>query len=524
MITGSRNTNKLTFLTGIIASLFFILSTGSDCIYAQQNTDDSPYKDFNLILIAINNVGAQNMSLYGYHRKTTPGLDEWAQNALVFENTYTPVSWTLPVITTVFTSLNPYTHKVMDRYLENTLSPDIKILPQIFQANNYATAAFTGGLDNNKIFGHMQGFTTIGNNPSFTHFTVTLKQAKRWLSKNLKRKFFLFIHGYDAHPPFKPPRRFRGVFSNPKGRKISINPAFTYRGFRSTDGQYWAKCIETQDPLNPNEGNKQKDKITILKSVLLTQADIDYLHDLYDETILSIDSQVKRFLDSLEQDLLKKTIVIVFSEHGEMFAKHGRFGRVGTIRGTLYDEAVHVPLMIKLPGQGSRRITGLVQLIDLMPTIMEMLDIPIPCKVQGKSIMPLINRNQPINDYIYSGATYNFMGGFNRLFFMYPTLNESIRDFDWKLIHEIVFSADTYGSLSDNYKLKTKEETFELYDLKNDPNELKNVTNEYPEKTKELTDRLNQWSKGCRIFNPYNASTKKIPEGMVKDAQEHGYW
>jgi len=512
------------FLLRIISAALIAIASGQSCIYAQQGQDARTYKDFNIILIAINNIGVEHMSLYGYSRETTPKFKLWAKDALVFENAYTPASWTLPVITTVFTALNPYTHKVMDRYLKNTLSGDIKTLPQILAYNGYATAAFTGGLDDNRIFGHMRGFSQTDNNPSFTGFSVTLKQARGWLSRNSRKKFFLFIHGYDAHPPFTPPRQFQGAFSAAKGKDITVKPGFTYRGFRKFDGRYQAYCINREDPLHPNINNANIDPEELFPRVVLTQDDVDYLTALHDETILSVDSQVTRFLNSLNKDLLKKTIIIVFSEHGEMFAKHGRFGRVGTIRGTLYDDVVHIPLLIKIPGMSARRITGMVQLIDIMPTILDLLNIPLYSRVQGRSLVPLIKHDRAVNDYVYSGAAYNFAGGPKRPFSSYPSINESVRDPDWKLIHEIFFSADTYGQFSDDLPLKVREETFELYNLKNDPNELNNVLNAYPEKAKELASRLADWSKECGGFSPFKASTQKVPDEMIKDAQKHGYW
>jgi choline-sulfatase len=522
MIIGSLNINKfLAGITLITASLFFIAAIAPEHIYARQKDDAEYGNDYNLILIAINNVGAEHMSLYGYDRKTTPDLDAWAKEAWVFDNAYTPVSWTLPAITTVFTSLHPYTHKIMDRCGQNVLAEGIKVLPQILKDNNYATAAFTGGLDNNRIFSHMRGFSVIDDNPSFTGFSVTLKQAKDWLAKNSRKKFFLFIHGYDAHPPFKPPRELQGVFNDTKNKKITVNPDFTYRGFKDVNGQYWANCLDPQDPLNQKQDQNINTKAPL---VILTKDDIEYLKARYDETILSIDSLIGEFLNSLDRRLREKTIIIVFSEHGEMFAKHGRFGRVGTVRGTIYNEVAHVPLLIKLPRQAGKRISGLVSLIDIMPTILAMLDIPAPGKMQGRSLTPLIAKDQAVNEYIYAGALYNFIGGPNRPLFPYPSLNESIRDFDWKLIHEVIFPADAYGAFENNPGIKMVKETFELYDLKNDPDERNNIIGKYPDKTKELAERLRKWAMDCRSFNPFSPSTKKIPEDLIKDAQKRGYW
>jgi choline-sulfatase len=504
----------------ILAGMLLITTLGYGRIQAQQNPDDFKYRDCNIILIAINNVGAEDMSLYGYPRETTPNLDAWAKDAFVFENVYTPVSWTLPAITSVFTSLYPFSHKVLDRYSENVLPKETKILPQILKDNNYATAAFTGGLDNSKIFDHMRGFSVTDDNPSFTGFSVTLKQAQEWLAKNSGKKFFLFIHGYDAHPPFTPPPEFKGIFSKPKGKNITVNPNFTYRGYQNYGGQYFAHCLMPQPGA---EGDLVK-KWQLTAPVKITRDDIDYLKDLYDEEVLSVDSQVGKFLKSLAPDMLKNTIIMIFSEHGEMFAKHGRFGRAGSSRGTLYDEVVHVPLMIKLPGQSGRKIKGLVQLIDIMPTIMEMLDIALPANIQGKSIKPLMMDDLPVNEYIYSGASYNFAEISRIKLYQNPSINESIRNFNWKLIHEIVFSIDNSGTVRADYGLKIKEETFELYNLKNDPKELNNVVKKYPRETKELKEKLAQWSQYSRNFVPGNASAVNIPESMVEEARRNGYW
>ena len=86
------------------------------------------------------------------------------------------------------------------------------------------------------------------------------------------------------------------------------------------------------------------------RTVVLTQDDMDYLRDLYDETVLSADAQVGAFLERLDPQVRARTVIVVFSEHGEMFGRHGRFGRAGTVRGNLHDDVAHVPLIIHIPG------------------------------------------------------------------------------------------------------------------------------------------------------------------------------
>ena len=161
----------------------------------------------------------------------------------------------------------------------------------------------------------------------------------------------------------------------------------------------------------------------------LTQGDVDYLISQYDGEIAMADNSVGLFLQYLEDNsLLDNTIVVIYSEHGEMFGKNGRFGRAGTNRGTLYDEVIHVPLIIKHPNiKNGKRINGLVQLIDIMPTVLDFLNIEQPKEnnIQGISLLPLIFEGKSVNEYVYAGAEF---GKEKFQFFDILTLNESIRN------------------------------------------------------------------------------------------------
>lgn len=506
-------------ITRIISILFLAVTLGQACSQAQPDPVAYDYEDFNLILIAINNIGVEHMSLYGYSRQTTPKLDAWAKNALVFDDAYTPASWTLPVMTTFFTSLYPYTHGIANRSFDNALSPETVVLPDLLRSYGYDTAAFTGGLDNNKVFSHMKGFNHIADNPAYTGFKITFKQASDWLRRNSGKKFFLFIQGYDAHAPFKPPKKFKGVFSDTAGKKITINPDLTYRGFEDHGGQYWAHYFIPEE--GAYNGLRKRWKIT--PPVKITRDDIDHLRDLYDEEVLSVDSQTASFLDSLGKGLLKNTIIVVFSEHGEMFAKHGRFGRAGTLRGVLYDDVVHVPLMIKLPGQKGRRITGFVNMADMMPTILDLLGIPAIKNIQGLSLIPLMKDQTQINDHIYAGAAYNLTKIREKKLYMNPNVNESIRNADWKLIHEIIYEQEN-PKIPRSEWLNIKSETYELYHLASDPDELTNVLDKHPQMATALCQKLKKWSEDCRSFSNHAAVTSKIPDGILEDARENGYW
>ncbi len=471
------------------------------------------YKGYNLLVVSITNIGTDHMSLYGYGRKTTPNLDKWAAGALVFEDAYTPASWTLPAATSLLTSLSPNAHQIMGRNRDVLLSHKIKTLEEILNASGYRTAAFTGGLDYMPSLGHMRGFGTAPDNAPFTRFDVTIPQAEGWLAKNKNRKFFLLVHGYDAHPPFLP-SRFEGVYSSTAGRSVTVDPTRTYRGYReSKDANITAYYHEPRPSPGVGEKKRVSESVTIL-----TPDDVNYLRDLYDERILDEDSRVGEFLASLDKALLEKTIVVVLSEHGEMFAKHGRFGRAGGIRGTLFDDVVHVPLLVRLPGEPGRRVRGLVQIEDIMPTLLELLAVRGPAKVQGSSLLPLVSTGTAVNQYVYGGTRYNTYMPETYGPYGIASVNEYIRDYNWKLIHEVTFPDGKRKKAGD------AEETFELYDLKNDPAEAVNVAAANPGVVKDLAQKLRQWVETSKKFNRAGTSTRAIPKEVLEKAKQHGYW
>ncbi len=511
------NRNQLSWAIVIVINIILIFSL------SDSNAKETCYeelikeqcKDYSLIIISLANIGIEHMSLYGYKRETTPNIDKWAQEAIIFENAFTHGSWTLPVATSLFTSLYPYTHRIVNRDIQNILDEGIKTLPEILKENGYKTAAFTGGLDYYEEFGHMRGFEKTGSNPNFTGFDVTLSQAEDWLSQNSDKKFFLFIHGYTAHSPFDPPEKFKGIFSNPEGKNITVDHKRSVRGFKNSETDtyeaYYAGGIARFR--NPDfKGGKPV-------KFILTQDDIDYLRDLYDEEVLYVDSMIGNFLTSLDKKMLNKTIIVIFSEHGEMFAKHGRFGRAGTIRGTLYDDVIHIPLIIKFPEGPSKRINGLVQIIDIMPTIMDILDIPPLQKTQGRSLLSLINYDESVNDYVFAGLEFNIGRPFPQPFYPVQSINESIRDYKWKLIREVKFSNPNINAAG-----QIEEEALELYNLQQDPDELTNLADDYPDITKDLKEKLSQWAEWSRGFVPFHPSTQEIPKVLLEDARKHGYW
>lgn len=475
----------------IVFLLVLLLVVGLIFIKNEKFTEGP--EDYNIIIIAVTNIGADHLGTYGYERNTSPNIDIFAKGSIVFDNFFTPASWTLPTGISLFTSLYPYQHKVMNRiFYDNqtpieTLDPSTITLVDLLKDDGYITGAFTGGFDYRNFFGLTNRFDFYYDSEQenllknlvnakfledrkFGSIVDIMPKAVEWIEKNKGQKFFLFLQGYDTHCPFTPKQQFDELFVNFSTDNLKVHPGYCYRGY-DNNGTYFS--------FTTNIVNSTKEKV--FTEVKLSKTDLDFLEAQYDAEIRYVDNYIGRFIYELkERDVLDKTIVILLSEHGEMFAKHGRFGRAGTVRGTLYDDVIHVPLIIRHPELEPKRISKLIQMIDVMPTLLDFVGIPIPKNIEGKSLTPLIYNNTGINKEIYGGSVY---GSLNFPYYQSETINEFVRIKDFKLIHEIALFPN--GS---------REEKYELYDISTDKGEQKNIINKKIELADKLKKKLTEWS------------------------------
>ncbi|MFA6092749.1 MAG: sulfatase [Elusimicrobiota bacterium] len=542
--------------TRIGSALLLAASLGAHARAAESEQDFSGrFKDFNVLMISLSNASAQRMSLYGYGRKTTPKLDEWAKkNALVFDNAFTHASWTLPVAVSLFTGLYPYTHGIVRRRTLNKLPASIPTLAEMLKAEGYRTAAFTGGLDYHPAFSHMRGFEDQAKNPNFSGFDSVLPQARDWLKKRGGERFFLFLHGYDVHCPFMPQPPYKGRFSAPYRPSDRLDTQRCVRG--AVEGAKVAahQLISCEESPPGSTGTVSCQPLE--EPITLSREDTEYLGALYDEELLELDARIAGFLDSLPPKLLDRTLVIVLSDHGEMFARHGRFGRVGTWRGSNYDDVLHIPLLMRLPGIPGRRIEGLTQTIDLLPTLLDALGLAAPASIQGKSLAPLIARDAPVNRFAYSGVPYIIDERHPlKSFFAYDSFSETLRGERWKLLREVLLVPQARPQQSSDRALPAgegvpvglrttaqraglrvpqageaaklspwkREEHLELYDIQKDPDETRELSAKEPETLARLKAELERWGESARKAGP-TRSTQDIPSGVIKRALELGYW
>jgi arylsulfatase A-like enzyme len=309
----------------------------------------------NIVLISLDTTRADHMSCYGCLRQTTPRIDEIANEAMVFGRCIAPASWTLPSHASLLTGRFPSSHGAMydlkgdaalsgilpgewSSYRVNALSERVESLATLLKKAGYATGAVVGGPWLKKPFGLGQGFDTYDDD-EITDVNGRLaeqinRRAIPWIDKSAGRPFLLFLNYFDPHDPYMPPREYRFRF---------LDPSTVVDGARATLAQQVA---------------------------------------LYDAEIYYADHFVGQVIDRLKAlGLYDDTWIIVTADHGELFGEHDMRGH-GV---TLWEEELHVPLIMKYPKRWAEkgRSGEPIQLVDVMPIILERLGLAIPRDVQG---------------------------------------------------------------------------------------------------------------------------------------------
>jgi len=414
---------------------------------------------WNVLLLSIDTLRWDGLSCYGNPRLTSPHIDQLAAEGVRFTNVLAQSSWTLPSHMTMFTGLYPSVHgcitspgwsRKLDRLDEAWVT-----LPEVLRGWGYATAAYTDGKLLGPAFGFDQGFDVCDD--SGGGIGRVTEKGRLWLEQHFaaasEQPFFLFLHCYDVHH-YRPPEAYERQFVHP----------------------YDGPLLKLR-----RQGSALETKVTSDGFYSLSAADLRYLRDLYDAEIAKTDAVFGGFLGSLaERGFDRHTIVIVTSDHGEEFWEHG-----GTGHGwTLHQHQLRVPLIIRAPGlvpAGQRR-DDRAGLIDLVPTILELLGLPIPAEAQGRPLLrsdadpPAEGERVFVAEASHLGqqkalitARHSFL--FNR----WPPIGERLDDrarflYVWRNI------------------LRT--DNSELYDLVADPDETRNVLREQGELGSQMQTEL----------------------------------
>lgn len=372
----------------LISFLFYycILSFASGiALGSSADEDNNKNTQYNIVMIVVNALRADHLGCYGYFRNTSPNIDRFAQDGIIFDRAISQSYWTLPSLVSILTSKFVCMHNVNSRDVK--LGKDEKIFAEILRIYGYSTAAFTCGLDTAAAYGMDRGFdiyNTYDGNEVVGSFYDTMPRTIKWLNENKDKNFFLFLHSYDVHPPYK----------HRKGENFSKG----YKGiFEGLQLDY--------DMLKRIDGDKF---YSDGRQISLEQKDIDYIVSSYDDCIKYLDGFIGILMEELKHlNLYEKTIIVLCSEHGEELGERRTFNRFGNQN--LYQEVIRIPLIIKYPSLQlkGRRINSLVQIVDIMPTVLDLLKIPAGHDLQGSSLASLIKNdtNEIIHKYAFSEAS-----------------------------------------------------------------------------------------------------------------------
>jgi len=426
-------------IAGVLVSIVLNVAAGgpADKPSAAPSTAKGP----NVLLIIADTLRADHVGAYGARGVATPALDSLAADAVVFEKAFAQSSWTRPSIATILTGLYPGSHSVMHK--TDLLPTDVVTVAEAMREGGYRTAGFVTNINVAPSFNFQQGFddyrylapdfffgaTDSGSKLALYSLMRLIRErfvskqkfvshyyqdaqtvngtSLPWLAGHEGERFFTLIHYMDPHDPY---------FEIPyNGRAVAR--------------------VDTPDPAPERAGE---------------------LRELYAANIEYMDGFLAKLFSALkERGVYDDTVIVFTADHGEEFHEHGGWWH-GT---TLYEEQIHVPLIIKPAGRPaeSRRETTFARLIDVMPTLLVAAGVAVPPAVQGRDLFG--NTSAPAAVYAEEDHEGNVL--------------ESIRTEEWKLV--VANEGNPRGLAP-----------VELYDMAADPGEKSNLAGKEPGRVAEL--------------------------------------
>lgn len=531
-------------LPAATVALVMLVMGCSGGVSAAQSVPDR-HEHTNVIMISLDILRPDHLGSYGYHKATSPNIDRLAKQAVLFENAIAQSYLTPVAQMSVFTGQYPRLHGMVS-FEVNKEDVARRTLPEILKYYGYETAAVLSSPEFFMRYDTQSGKTV---NPkdifsrSFNYFGRTIPDdsgsarvnptaALDWLKKNQDKKFFLWIESGMLHPPFSQtvPAPYKTRFDPP-----DYTPFYEELPIR-LGRENVDRGVPTEVLFHLYQGSYYLDFKPIHS---LTKKDVEFIRGRYDAGVYYTDMFVGELLNLLDSlKLSGKTLIVFHSIHGESLGEHGYF-----FHHDVFDTEVKTALMFRFPDNDKAgvRINRQVQGIDILPTILDYLQIPLNHEAQGVSLLPLIK-----GDKTYKGTEYAFidrlpwwesvLGGWHlehqsereaqytpleisRMKDYRTLLNAKIgggqeppqciavRTNEWKLIfrekRELLEEISWWHFISAK---KLPIEQIELYDLLKDPLEQKNVAQQHPQVVEKLKARLLEWD----AFNRKNRA-KLLP-------------
>ncbi len=325
----------------------------------------------NVVLVVIDTLRADHLSLYGYPRATSPNLERWAaRQALTFRSVVAAAPWTYPSHLSLFTGLDPLSH---GQHHPRPLPQRFDLLAQQLQRAGYETMAVTGGGYLDAHYGFARGFDRYAVIPGHLgpkgDLEDGIERALQWTAE-AHRPYFLFLHTYEVHTPHRVRAPFHRQLSGKDGDPNRLG-RLTTRPLPSGDT---AGAVRRKSyAWNDGQGGLED----------LAEGELQLVVDAYDSAIAYTDHHLSRLLDSLAEDDGTELVVIT-SDHGEALGEHGLADHA-----YLYDFNLRVPLLIALPDRSGagQWVEEQVRQIDVAPTVLAALGLETP-PMDGASLLP----------------------------------------------------------------------------------------------------------------------------------------
>ena len=344
--------------TGIWGFLLPVILFTAASIWIMGLPGCSSRREPSLLLITIDTLRPDHLSTYGYPRATSPRLDTLATGGMVFENVFSTIPETGPSFSSLLTGRWPA--ELGLRGNGHPLDSRFPTLATLLATAGYRTGAFVSGFPlTRRLSGLHRGFDHYddempdprGASPNVQRLAPgTTDAALAWLQENRQAPFFMWVHYYDPHGDYAPGAPYDNMFTSDRAG-LRLSPA-DIPAYQRLDGHL----------------------------------DAAYYIDRYDGEIRKVDDQVTRLLQAVERaGLTDSTVVVVTSDHGESLTEHGYNFDHGN---ELYGPSLRVPLILAGPGipADGRRLSQVVRLPDLMPTLLELLGQAVPGDVAGVSL------------------------------------------------------------------------------------------------------------------------------------------
>jgi len=455
--------------SGQRARVRLLLTLGAMILACGASPPEQDLRVRNVVLISLDTLRADHLGLYGYERDTSPEIDAFAEQGFVFERMLAPAPNTPPSQMAMMTSLYPGRHGFTGN--DDALGEGIETLALRLQSAGLQTAGFADGGYLQAFFGFDRGFDVYDDEGG--GFAGILPKARRWLEQHDDEPFFLFLHTYDIHAPYVSPPPYDGMFH---------------------EQPYTGDLVPTVERIDTLWREKTP----------ISAEDMQHLVDSYDEGIRYTDDQLGGLLRTLEErGRLDDTVVILTSDHGEEFGEHGSLHHWQLY----FQPNLRVPLIVRLPGGrgGPQRVAEPAELIDVLPTLVELVGAEPLASAQGRSLVPAMeaardgSRLPPRDDL--SRSAFAWWPDPKQL----PLRSVVLDD------HQLLFNDQVAG-------------WDQLYDLAADPMAQRDVAAEQPERVERLREL---GLRGMRANQPVPAARRaprmKIDRKTLDQLKALGY-